>query len=85
MVASIQSGLRALTKSLCQVKAVVDSQGRLIVDSEGRPEVKTPNPRVELPYTYMMTWYVMYCPSLMIAVSASEGFVPFMQWLESSN
>lgn len=25
----------------------------------------TPNPRVELPYTYLMTWFVMYCPSLM--------------------
>jgi len=85
MVAGIQSGLRALTKILCQVEAVVDSQGKPIVDSEGRLKVKTPNPRVELPYTYLMAWYVMHCPSLMIAVSTSEGFVPFVQWLESSN
>ena len=54
MVAGIQSGLRALTKSLCIVEAIVDSQGRPVVDSEGRPEMKTPNPRVELPYTYLM-------------------------------
>ena len=34
MMAGIQSGLRALTKSLCQVEAVVESQGRQVVDSE---------------------------------------------------
>ena len=49
MVTGIQSGLRALTKSLCQVEAIVDSYGRPIMDSEGRLEVKTPNPRVKLP------------------------------------
>jgi len=37
MVAGIQSGLRVLTKSLCQVEIVVDSQGRPMVNSEGRP------------------------------------------------
>ena len=85
MVAGIQSSLRVLTKSLCQVEAVVDCQGRQMVDSEGRPEVKTPNPRVELPYTYLMAWYVMHCMSLMMAVSTSEGFVPFVQRLENSS
>jgi len=40
MVVGVQSDLRALTKSLCQVEAVVDSQGRQVVDSEGRPEVR---------------------------------------------
>ena len=54
MVAGIQSGLRTLVKSLCQVEAIVDSEGRPVVDSEGRPRVKTPNPRIELPYTYLM-------------------------------
>jgi len=60
------------------VEAVVDSQGRQMVDSEGRPEVKTPNPRVKLGYMYLMAWYVMHCPSLMTAVAPSEGFVPFV-------
>ena len=54
MVAGIQSGLRALVKNLCQVEAIVDSKGRPEVDSEGRPRVKTPNPRIELPYTYLV-------------------------------
>jgi len=85
MVADIQSGLRALIKSLCQVEAIVDSQGRHMVDSEGRPEVRTLNPRIELPYTYLMAWYFMHYPSLMTAVSPSEGFIPFVQRLEISS
>jgi len=56
-----------------------------MVDSEGRPEVKTPNLRVELPYTYLMAWYVMHCSSLITVVSPSEGFVPFVQRLENSS
>jgi len=32
-----------------------------------------------------MAWYVMHCPSLMTAVSASEGFTPFVQRLENSS
>ena len=85
MLAGIQSGLRVLAKSLYQVEAIVDSQGRPVVDSEGMPEVKTPNPRVELPYTYLMAWYVKHCPSLMTTMCLSEGFVPFVQQLESLN
>ena len=42
MVDGIQSGLQVLVKSLCQVEAVVDSEGTPEVDSEGRPRVKTP-------------------------------------------
>ena len=62
MVAGIQSGLQVLTKSLCQVEAIVDSQGRQVVDSEGWPEVKTSNPRVEHPYTWLMAWYSCTTP-----------------------
>jgi len=57
MITGIQSGLRVLIKSLCQVKAVVDSQGRQVVDSEGRPEVKTPNLR---------GWRLLYIPDGLI-------------------
>ena len=39
IVEGIQSGLRMLTKILCQVEAIVDSQGRPVVDLEGRLEV----------------------------------------------
>ena len=38
--------------------------------------------RVELPYTYMVAWYVMHCPSLMLAIQAPEDFVPFVQKLK---
>jgi len=67
------------------VEDIVDSQGMPVVDSKGRPEVRTPNPRVELPYTYLMAWYVVHCPSLMMAVSPSEGFIFFVQKLENSS
>jgi len=73
MVARIQSGLRALAKSFCHP----------VTDSNGHPLVKTPSPRVELPYTYLMAWYIMHCPSLMTAISTSEGFTPFVQRLEN--
>ena len=79
MVTGIQSGLHALAKSFCQVEAIVDAEGHPVTDSNGRPLVKTPNPRVELPYTYLMAWYVMHCPSLMKAVYPSEGFTPYVQ------
>jgi len=84
MVAGIQSGLRALTKSFCQVEAIMNVEGNPITDSNGHPLVKTPSPRVKLSYTYLMAWYVTYFLSLMMAVSASKGFTPFVQRLESS-
>ena len=46
--------------------------------------MKTPNPRIELPYTYLMAWYVMHYPPLMTAVPSSKGFVPFVQRMENS-
>ena len=64
LVARIQSGLHALTKSFCQVEAIVDAEGNPVTDSNSRPLVKTFNPRVELLYTYLMAWYVMHCPTL---------------------
>ena len=54
MMAGIHSGLCVLAKSFCQVKAIMDAEGHLVTDSNGRPLVKTPSPRVELPYTYLM-------------------------------
>jgi len=54
MVAGIQSGLWALTKSFCQVEAIVDVKGNPVKDSNSHPLVKTPSPRAELPYTYLM-------------------------------
>ena len=84
MVARIQSGLRTLAKSFCQVEAIVDAEGHPVMDSNGRPLVKTPSPRVKLPYTYLIAWYVIHCPSLMMTVSASEGFTPYVQRLKNS-
>ena len=78
MVAKIQSRLHALAKSFFRVEAIMDAEGNPVTDSNCRPLVKTPNPRVELPYTYLMAGYIMYCPSLMMAVYPSEGFTPYV-------
>ena len=78
MMAGILSGLYVLAKSFYQVEAIVDAEGHPVTDSNGRPLVKTISPRVKLPYTYLMAWYIMHCPSLMTAVSASEDFTPYV-------
>ena len=46
---------------------------------------QVPNPRVELPYTYLVAWHVMHCPSLMTVMYILEDFVPFLQKLERSS
>jgi len=67
------------------VKAFEDAEGNVIVDKNGEPQLKTPNPKVELSYTYLVAWYVMHCPSLMTAVQTSKDIVSFAQKLERSN
>ena len=62
MVARIQSGLCALTKSFCQVEEIVDAEGHPVTDSNSHPLVKTPNLRIELPHTYLIAWYTLHCP-----------------------
>jgi len=42
MVAGIQSGLRALTKSFYQVEAIVDAKGNPVKDSNGHPWFRLP-------------------------------------------
>jgi len=59
--------------------------GNVVVGLDGEPRMKTPNPRVELPYTYFMAWSIMHCPSLISAAQSSEDFMPFVQRLERSN
>jgi len=84
MVGCIQSRLRALAKTFYRVKALVDAKGNVLTDQHGNPEVKVPNPRIKLPYTYLVAWYAMYCPSLMTTAYTSGDFVPFLQKLERS-
>jgi len=64
---------------------LVDKEGNPLMDQNGKAQLKIPNPRVELPYIYLMAWYVMHCSSLITAISASEGFVPFVQRLKNSS
>ena len=54
MVRCIQSELQALTKTFCKVEALVDANGNALTDQHGNPEVKMPNPKIELLYTYLV-------------------------------
>jgi len=71
-------------QSFCNVVVEEDKDGNVVVSPNGEPKVETPNPHVELPYTYFMAWYIMHCPSLMSAVQSSEDSTPFVQRLERS-
>ena len=79
MVCCLQSRLRTLCQSLCNVIAEEDREGNVVVGPDGELTMKTPNPRVELPYTYLMAWYIMQCPSLISVVQSSEDSMPFIQ------
>jgi len=50
----IQSRLRAFTKTFCKVEVMVDADGNALADQHGNPKIKVPNPRIELPYTYLV-------------------------------
>jgi len=77
MVGYLQSGLRVLCQSFCNV-VVKEDKGNVVINPDGEPKVKAPNPHVELHYTYFMAWYVMHCPSLMSAIQSSEDSIPFV-------
>jgi len=65
MVGCIQIGLQILMKLFCKVEVLVDDEGNVLIGQNGDPKIKVPKTRVELPYTYLVAWYVMHYPSLM--------------------
>ena len=73
-----------MTKTFYKVEAPVDDEGNVLIDQNDDPKLKVPNPRVELSYTYLVAWYVMHYPSLMMTVHTSEDFVPFLRKLKHS-
>lgn len=42
-------------------------------------EVLTPNPRAELPYTYLKAWFMMHCPNLMTSRMEDSNESSFIQ------
>ena len=80
MVSCLQSGLITLTINFCHTEKIDEK------DEDGTPIRRTPNPRVELPYTYLMAWFVQHFPTLMTSPQpvSEEGFVPLVQRLENS-
>ena len=60
MVCCIQRGLRALTEAFCRPPMTKRGKGT-ILPRDG------PNPRIGLPYTYLMAWFALHCPSIIQA------------------
>ena len=85
VVGCLQSRIRVLCQSFCNMVVEEDKEGNIIVDRDGKLKLKTPNPHVEFPHTYLMAWYIMHSPSLMSTVQLSEDLMPFVQRLEHSS
>jgi len=49
----LQSELRALTLSFCCMEVMEDDEGNVILNRNSELKRKTPNPRVEMSYTYL--------------------------------
>lgn len=47
--------------------------------TESDVKISSPNPRVKLPYIYLMVWYIMYFPSLTISPSEDISVGMFIQ------
>ena len=48
------SGLQVLTKTFSKVETLVDDEGNMLINQNDDLMLKVPNPRVELPYTYLV-------------------------------
>jgi len=60
MVCCIQRGLCALTEAFCRSPTTKRGKGT-ILPRDG------PNPRIGLPYTYLMAWFALHCPAIIQA------------------
>ena len=60
MVCCIQRGFHALTEAFCRPPTMKSGKGT-ILPRDG------PNPRIGLPYTYLMAWFALHCPAIIQA------------------
>lgn len=77
IVCGTHNGLRVLTEKFCKVKEVLNK--------EGSSKTKIPNPHIELPYTYIMAWFILHCPILMSQIHSQMDYSsPIVQHYERS-
>jgi len=60
MVCCIQRGLRALTEGFCRPPMTKRGKGTILPRNG-------PNPRIGLPYTYLMLWFALHYPAIIQA------------------
>src|SRR4051812_5476815 len=66
-----------LPAMVADVQVGLRQWGRFLVKREK-------DPRIGMPYTYLVGWYGMHCPSLMHAPTSDSSSFPFVQWREKS-
>ena len=67
MVCCIQQGLRMLTEVFCRPLAT-KRRKRQVLPRDG------PCPRVEMPFTYLMSWFTLHCPAIIhLGEESPEG------------
>lgn len=75
MVCKLQNGLLEHTTEFCPGgKKKKKSRG-----TESEEKMPTPNPRVELPYTYLTSWSVLHCLSLITSSLEDSSGGSFIQ------
>ncbi|ONK58388.1 uncharacterized protein A4U43_C09F11780 [Asparagus officinalis] len=70
MVANIHRGLRQISSAFTQKEDV--------------PSARIPLTKVELPYTYLMAWFVLHRSDMMSVPNATDHSVPLLQLLENN-
>nr|ABD63154.1 hypothetical protein 20.t00006 [Asparagus officinalis] len=77
MVGCIQNGLRVLTSELFSASGVKATK---------KKAGKAPQPRVPMPYTYLVAWFMLHCPSLMTGVhEGDDAYTPFVQSFDGAD
>ncbi|ONK72726.1 uncharacterized protein A4U43_C04F22500 [Asparagus officinalis] len=63
-------------RGLCQIVSAF-TQG------EGKPSAQIPLTKVELPYTYLMAWFILHCSDMMSSPTSTNPSVPFLRFIEN--
>ena len=69
MVANIHRGLRQISSAFTQKEDVLSA--------------RIPLTKVELPYTYLMAWFVLHHPDVMSVPSTVDRSIPLLQLFEN--
>src|SRR3954469_19211930 len=70
--------LALLPVMIAHIQAGLRQWGQFLMNQEK-------DPRIDMPYVYLVAWYVMHYPPLMHTPTLDSSNIPFVQRLERSN